>query len=195
MSFRTTYDDREVKRLFAEFPKIANQQQNRAFKAVAQDFGRHLSKHVFSGAGAPFRVRRRGNVRAPARGQPKLAKKAVLAGMKAVIGGIPRLDRKTLSVRTSNPLLLIREEGGVIRAKRKKWLALSFKRRGRRKKGTNTNYELRLVKEVRQAPVLGIQRRWNARRLITVQRLDKAVSETIRRAERKASRGRLRRAS
>lgn len=183
MANEVTIDDRQARALFREFPKIANAEINKGYRSVASDFMGDFSKTALSRAGV-YRVRRKGNVKPPPRGQPRLPKKARLAGFKATIGGTNRLDRKSLSIRTRNPLLLIREEGGVIVPRRKEYLTPKFRKRGR-----GGGLTFRKVRSITVRPVLRFESTWRSKSPpIVKRRLQKSISETVRRAERQVAR-------
>lgn len=167
-SLNVTVKDRAIRSLLEkQFPKFTNQAMNRAYRSVASKFMRGFAKEKL-GAGGPFNVRRKVQVKKAPKGQPSIGAKARKAGFKAVLSGQQHLDRKSLSVRTRNPLLTIREFGGEIRPKKgtrvrgKKrripYLAVKIKRRGRGAKEKGPN--IFLVRQIRFGAVLGFRKAW-----------------------------------
>jgi hypothetical protein len=144
----------------------------------------------------------------------QIAKKARVAGLKAIIFGRVKPGAKRLEISTRNPILLAREFGDTARPdigglKRRfnqsaddGFLYVRVKTRGRKKKVTKpygtkrtgraeernrklraAGFEVRKVQQVRIKAVLGMRSRWRSYidgpgRAV----LDKAISETIRRA-------------
>lgn len=192
--FRITVNSVATARLLKLYPKLANQEQNKAHRKSAATYGKKMVREVFGKAGSVFRVRRKASVRKPRKGQPKLPKKAILAGLKAEIGNPGKLHRKFLSVRTSSPLLTIRETGGTISSSKGKKLAVKVRKRGRRKAGSSP-VTLRLVDSVRVKAGLRMVSRWNSLRRTFTNNAEKAMRETLRRAERQVARAGLKRAS
>jgi hypothetical protein len=108
-----TYEDRAVRALFKEFPKIANQECNKYYKKVISEFAKEFTKRRLR---RPiFDVKRKLKKKPTPKGQPPIPAKARAAGLKGVMGGINKIDKKWARFYTGNPLLLIREKGGTIR--------------------------------------------------------------------------------
>jgi len=113
-----TVDDSRVRALFREFPKITNSEANRAYKRVISQFmKRFSSERLVKGVFTPRRGRK---AKKNPTGQPAIPAKARLAGFKARVGGVQRLEGKYVYARTSNPLMLVRERGETIYAKKKR---------------------------------------------------------------------------
>ena len=143
-SIKITFDTKPVKRLFDEFPKIANQEANKGYTRVAKTFMNEFArKRLIKGVYLPKRkvkLHRHKN-------QIKLNAKSHKAGFIATLFRKNKLDKKGFTVRTSNPLLVGREKGDTIKPKKKKYLYImvdpskafkgkkySFKGRGKKEK-------------------------------------------------------------
>jgi hypothetical protein len=127
-----TYEDKAVRALFKEFPKIANQECNKYYKKVISEFAKEFTKRRLK---RPiFNVKRKLKKKPTPKGQPPIPAKAKAAGFKGVMGGINKIDKKWARFYTGNPLLLIREYGGTIVPKKHDWLYIrettTFKHRG-----------------------------------------------------------------
>ena len=183
-------DDTAFRSMVRDFPKIVNAEKNKSFRRYANEFGKFFTKsRLRKGI---FDVRRKGNVKSPPRGQPRLPKKMVLAGFIARISGRSRIDGKGLTVRTSSPLLLIREHGGTIIPKSGGFLFLhgDFKGRGAAQKRSHARLGLinkpitAKVKSVTFKPVLGFVATFNRFQPAGQKLLDKGMAEARRRAQR-----------
>ena len=184
---------------------MTNQNMNRAYNSVASKFMRSFAKTHLS-RGGPFHVKRKVQTKKAPKGQPSIGVKARKAGFKATLSGQQSLSKKSLEIRTRNPLLLIREFGGPIRPKRKTrgrgkrdirgYLAVDLSkgktRRGRKssKKGGN----IRLVREINQKPVLGFRQAWRRFRSQAKQIVEKGLSDSVRRINKQFERRQARRA-
>lgn len=107
-------DDKRAMALLGRFPKIANQEANRVYKAIMGDFMRAFTKaRLRKGI---FNVKRKVRLRKGAGGNPFVPKKARLAGFVSILGGRGSIQGKYVRVKNSNPLILIREAGKPVEA-------------------------------------------------------------------------------
>lgn len=161
-----------VARMFRQAPKIFNSQMNRTFPTAASKFLREFSKaRLKKGI---YQVRRRVKARRKATGQPSIPAKARAAGFTASVRGRQDLDKKEFRIRNRNPLITIREKGGVIRPKRGEYLYVRGDFRGRGAAARRTAFQARqamrgkqykrpIVAKVRQVVVaarLGFYSTW-----------------------------------
>jgi hypothetical protein len=198
---QVTVDDRLVKRLFLEFPKIANSEANRQYKAVVSTFMRKFSRErLVKGVFLPSTKRK---AKKNPKGQPAIPAKARKAGFKARIGGVGKLEGKYVFARTSNPLLLVREKGDPIKGKPYlfirgtpgKAFGSSKKGKARRAKWESslpTRWRrwakpvvaiVKAPKQVGPFPRLRFQATWEAFKPQARMILQKIVTRTIQRAE------------
>jgi hypothetical protein len=167
-------ETKAVQRLFYDMPKILNQQMNRTFPQSATAFLKHFSKtRLVRGVYDVKRKSKKKKKRTPT-GQVSVPAKARLAGFAASVRGRQDLDHKEFRVRTSNPLLLIRERGGTIRPRRGQWLYIRGKFTGRgavarrkafaeQQRAAGSKYSRPIVARVRQVvvpAVLGFYKAW-----------------------------------
>lgn len=179
----TFYDRGVVDLLAREIPRAFATEMNRGYRRVASEFMKEFVRRQLRPG--IYGVRRRVRKPRTAPGQPSLPAKAYAAGFRASIRGTTRLERKSLSIQTRNPLLTIREFGGVIRPRRHKYLTLRITPRGRGRRAAPT---IRRVRQVTVRPVLRLRDSWREFRPRVKPILDDALAKAIRRLNRKRSR-------
>lgn len=193
-------ETKAVQRLFDDMPKVLNAQMNRTFPTAASAFLKHFVKtRLVKGIYRVRRKARKAGKRAP--GQPAVPAKARAAGFGAKVTGRKDLNRKAFSVRTSNPLLLIRETGGTITPKKGQWLYIrgDFKGRGatqrrkayaERQRAAGSRYSRPIVARVRQVvqpAVLGFYSTWRGWRGKFRERLRDGLKAAVKRMASKRS--------
>jgi len=185
-------DDSSFRSMVRDFPKIVNAEKNKSFRRYANEFGKFFTKsRLRKGI---FDVKRKRNVKPPPRGQPKLPKKMTLAGFVAGISGRAHIDGKALTVRTSSPLMLIREHGGRIPEVPKpgKFITIRSEFQGRGAAQKRQQVTLGLLKRpiiakkssITIKPILGFVRSFNRFQPTGQKLLDKGIAEARRRAQR-----------
>lgn len=186
-----------------EFPRFLNAGLNEGYKRSASGFARKFTDAKLANKeSSVFRVKRPHNVK-KRRGQPSVPKAFVLAGFHVSLKNPQDLDRKILSIRTSSPLLLIREYGGTIpdlskkprKGGRKpfkgKYLAIPMLQGGRGRNARKVS--LRLVEEVRIKPVLEFVASWRRYQPKIRELIDRSLDRAIKRAQAKMDRDAARR--
>lgn len=168
-------NDREVLRAMRQIPKVANQEMNRAYKRVVSSFAKDITPQVK----AHFKLTPRSKakkVHKKGKNRPSIPRDLQRRGYRAALFGSKRLQGKGAVIYSSSPLQVIREEGGVIRPKKGKYLFIRGKKgftgRGKRDTAnrkaqiarTGGRYRfpiVALVKRVVQPPVLGLSAAWS----------------------------------
>lgn len=122
---------RVTKFLEQDVPKIVNAEFNRGMAATMGAFSREFTKARLSGGG--ITVRRRVRAKKKGRGQPFVPAKARAVGFTARLSPTERLQGKTATFRTSNPILIAHEEGAIIRPRRGRFLTIQVKKKRQKK--------------------------------------------------------------
>jgi len=190
-SLNITINDKTARRLIEGFPKFVNQAMNRGYQAVTTEFGRTFVKQRLRKGILKVSTGRK--ARPQGKGQVKLPSKMRLLGFKAVIGRRDSIDDKSLSIRTNNPIVRIKERGGPIRPVKGKFLFLRGDFKGRGAKARRAAFQAKggrfkkpITAKKRQIivkAVLGFRRLWQSMKPKTIARLDKSLVDASKRAE------------
>lgn len=194
--------DQEAREVIRQAPRTFNAEFNRSLPRTLGEFMRSFTRTSLRGKGG-IRVRRRVN-RVSSRGGPVIPAAARAIGFRGVLRRRGQLQGKEAAVRTTSPLAIIFEKGGVIRPRRGRFLTIQVDnvsaarragvriRRGRRPRFIR-------VRSVRIRPRLRFFAQWRAfvprARSRLFDSFKRARDRTQEQARRRAARIRTRRAA
>jgi hypothetical protein len=189
--FRVEINDREVKRLMRDAPRVFNAEFNRSFARAAGAFYKKFAKERLKKGG--IQVRRRLAKKASGGGVSVPAKARAL-GFRGALLGRGELHRKAALMSNSNPVAVIHETGGTIRPRRGNFLFVRVKsvaalRRAGVKVKRGARPKVIKVRQVTIKPRLGFFSTWRAFLPELRQRLATSLKAASDRAVARAKRG------